>query len=276
VAVVQLGGFNSGDHVVGLIPTGWYPNSVTLSKDGSWAYVVNAKSPTGPNPHWCYTYGPAGYPTCSPANEYNPQLTKAGLQTFQLSSAMAKLSSLTTQVTANNRFSNTSTAGGVMSAVHQGIQHVIYILKENRTYDQILGDLPRGNGDPNLAMFGQAITPNQHKLAEDFVTLDNFRASAEVSNDGWPWSTSARAPDVVEHQYPVNYAQRYYSLGTRQRQDLPPTYTYLRPAGRASTAILFVRRFGPPRESYRTTQVLRRLHLRCWEWLGAAPQASSY
>ena len=214
VAVVQLGGFNSGDHVVGLIPTGWYPNSVTLSKDGSWAYVVNAKSPTGPNPHWCYTYGPAGYPTCSPSNEYNPQLTKAGLQSFQLSSAMAKLPALTSQVSINNRFSNTTATGGVMAAVHQGVQHVIYILKENRTYDQILGDLPRGNGDPNLALFGQAITPNQHKLAEDFVTLDNFRASAEVSNDGWPWSTSARAPDVVEHQYPVNYAQRGLSLDT--------------------------------------------------------------
>ncbi len=65
---------------------------------------------------------------------------------------------------------------------------------------------------PALAMFGQAITPNQHNLAQSFVTLDNFRASAETSNDGWPWSTSARAPDVIEHQFPVNYAQRGLSL----------------------------------------------------------------
>ena len=99
-----------------------------------------------------------------------------------------------------------------MTAVHEGIQHVIYILKENRTYDQILGDLPRGDGDPTLALFGQAITPNQHNLAEQFVTLDNFRASAETSNDGWPWSTSARAPDVIEHQFRVNYSQRGLSL----------------------------------------------------------------
>ena len=101
-----------------------------------------------------------------------------------------------------------------MAAVHSGIQHVIYILKENRTYDQILGDLGRGNGDPTLTLFGQAITPNQHNLAQQFVTLDNFLATAEVSNDGWPWSTSARAPDVVEHQYPINYAQRGLSLDT--------------------------------------------------------------
>ena len=212
IAVVALGGTSSGDHVVGLIPAGWYPNSVSLSNDGAWAYVVNAKSPTGANPNWCYAYGPAGYPTCNPANEYNPQLTKAGLQSFRISSAMAQLPALTSAVAANNRFSNITATGAVMAAVHQGVQHVIYILKENRTYDQILGDLGRGNGDPNLALFGQAITPNQHNLALQFVTLDNFRDTAEVSNDGWPWSTSARAPDVIEHQYPVNYAQRGLSL----------------------------------------------------------------
>jgi len=214
IAVVALGGNNSGDEVVGLIPTGWYPNSVSLSKDGTWAYVVNAKAPTGANPNWCYAYGPAGYPTCTSSNEYNPQLTKAGLESFQLSNAMAQLPALTTQVTTNNRFSNTSSTGPVMAAVHAGVQHVIYILKENRTYDQILGDLGRGNGDPALALFGEVITPNQHHLASQFVTLDNFRATSEVSNDGWPWSTSARAPDVVEHQYPVFYSQRGVSLDT--------------------------------------------------------------
>jgi DNA-binding beta-propeller fold protein YncE len=216
IAVVALNGSNSGDSVAGLIPAGWYPNSVSLSQDGTWAYVVNAKSPTGANPHWCYNYGPTGYPTCAPANEYNPQLTKAGLQSFPIASVTtpAQLQTLTTKVTTNNRFANTSTTGAVMAAVREGVQHVIYILKENRTYDQILGDLGRGNGDPTLALFGQAITPNQHNLAQSFVTLDNFRASAEVSNDGWPWSTSARAPDVVEHQYPVFYSQRGVSLDT--------------------------------------------------------------
>ena len=99
-----------------------------------------------------------------------------------------------------------------MAAVRQGIQHVIFILKENRTYDQILGDLPVGNGDPNLTEFGQAITPNQHNLALNFVTLDNFLATAEVSYDGWLWSTSAQAPDVVERQWPVAYAYRGLSM----------------------------------------------------------------
>ena len=214
IAVVALGGTNSGDHVVGLIPTGWYPNSVSLSNasGSTWAYVVNAKSPTGPNPNWCYAYGPSNYPTCTSSNEYNPQLTKAGLLSFPLASAMTQLPTLTMDVTTNNRFANTSATSSVMAVVHAGVQHVIYILKENRTYDQILGDLGRGNGDRALALFGQAITPNLHNLAQNFVTLDNFRASAEVSYDGWPWSTSARAPDIVEHQYPVNYAQRGLAL----------------------------------------------------------------
>ena len=108
----------------------------------------------------------------------------------------------------NNHFSCTESASdaAVMAAVRAGVQHVIFILKENRTYDQILGDLEVGNGDPDLTEFGQAITPNQHNLALNFVTLDNFMATAEVSNDGWPWSTSARAPDVIERQFPVAYA----------------------------------------------------------------------
>ena len=83
VAVVQLSGTNSGDQVIGLIPTGWYPNSVSINATGTWMYVANAKSPTWPNPDWCYGYGPATFePNCFPANEYNPQQTKAGLQSF--------------------------------------------------------------------------------------------------------------------------------------------------------------------------------------------------
>ena len=199
IAIVNLNGTNRGDNVAGLIPTGWYPNLLSISNDGTWAYVVNMKSPTGANPHECYAYGPTGYPTCMPSGEYNPQLTKGGLLSFPLSSVTANLSDLTARVITNNRFAAPLTAGPNITAVRKGIQHVIYILKENRTYDQILGDLGRGNGDPALTLFGQSITPNQHNLAQDFVTLDNFRDTAEVSYDGWPWSTSARTPDIIEH-----------------------------------------------------------------------------
>ena len=214
IAVVALGGTSRGDRVVGLIPTGWYPNSVSFSGDRNTVYVVNGKSPTGPNPGFCYGgYGPPGSPNCMDSNQYTPQLIKAGFQRFQRPGT-AQLATLTAQVAANNRFSSTESAhdAAVMAAVRRGVQHVIFIIKENRTYDQVLGDLEVGNGDPDLTEFGQAITPNLHNLARKFVTLDNFYASAEVSNDGWPWTTSARAPDVIQRQFPVAYAGRGLSL----------------------------------------------------------------
>jgi len=220
VAVVPLSGTNSGDQVSGLIPTGWYPNSVSINAAGTWMYVANAKSPTGPNPDRCYGYGPASFePNCFPANQYNPQRTKAGLQSFPIPAA-SQLPALTAQVATNDRFSSAETSGAAqtMAAVRQGIQHVIYIIKENRTYDQVLGDLvdakgmPIGDQDPSLVQWGQAITPNLHSLARTFVTLDHFYASSEVSYDGWVWSTSAQCTDVSEHQYPIAYGFRALSI----------------------------------------------------------------
>jgi len=216
IAVVPLNGSDHNDQVAGLIPTGWYPNSVSFSSDGKWAYVVNGKSPTGANPDWCYNYGPSWFPSCQAMNDYNPQITRAGVLSFPTATLAAQLPALTAQVAANNRFSSTENLSDatIMAAVHKGIKHVIFILKENRTYDQVLGDLKVGDGDPSLVQWGSAITPNLHKLATTFVTLDNIMATSEVSNDGWPWTTSARAPDIVEHQYPVAYAGRGLSLDT--------------------------------------------------------------
>jgi hypothetical protein len=149
------------------------------------------------------------------ANQYTPQLTKAGLLSFPLPGA-AQLGALTAQVATNNRFAFTPSGSDqeVLAAVRAGVHHVILIIKENRTYDQVLGDLEIGNGDPALAEFGEAMTPNMHNLARKFVTLDAFYATAEVSNDGWPWTTAASAPDVVQHQVPVAYAGRGLSLDT--------------------------------------------------------------
>src|SRR5262249_8785239 len=81
------------------------------------------------------------------------------------------------------------------------IKHVVYIIKENRTYDQILGDLPQGNGDPSLVMFGREVTPNQHALAEEFVLLDNFYCSGVLSADGHAWATEAYATDYLERHF---------------------------------------------------------------------------
>ena len=87
------------------------------------------------------------------------------------------------------------------------IKHVLFIMKENRTYDQVFGDLKQGNGDPSLTLFGRDVTPNQHALAEQFVLLDNLYCSGEVSQDGQPWTTSAYATDFTQRAWTLSYSK---------------------------------------------------------------------
>jgi phospholipase C len=118
-------------------------------------------------------------------------------------------------------------AGSVVPARPGGpspIEHVIYIVKENRTYDQVLGDLGTGNGDPSLTLFGEEISPNHHKLAREFVLLDNFYVNADVSADGHNWSAAAIAPAYVQRMWPNSYGarRRHYDYEGGERAALPP------------------------------------------------------
>ena len=107
----------------------------------------------------------------------------------------------------------------IMAAVRRQIKHVIYIVKENRTYDQVFGDLPRGNGDPSLAILSP-FSPNHKQLAMDFVLLDNFHDSGTVSGDGWNWSTAARANDYTQKIGPgeLRRSRLQLRLGRREPQ----------------------------------------------------------
>ena len=199
VAVVdlQLG------QVIGRIPTGWYPNSVSISPNGKRLYVVNAKSNSGPNPSNSRTT-PAGQArNTNFRNDYNWALEKAGLSIIPVPQR-GSLARLSAQVDENNGFENRR-PDPIMRLLQKKIKHVIYIVKENRTYDQVLGDLPIGNGDPALTLFPQLISPNHHKLASDFTTFDNFYDSAESSGVGWSWSTFARTTDYTEKSQSVLY-----------------------------------------------------------------------
>jgi DNA-binding beta-propeller fold protein YncE len=209
VAVVQLSPSPKQSRVIGLIPAGWYPNSISFSADGKFTYVVNGKSPTGPNSNNCRGLTLEKAQKCRSANQYNLQLIKAGLQSFPTPNS-GQLQSLTQQVAANNNFRRalSKNEAAKLAFLRSHIKHVIYIVKENRTYDQVLGDLEVGNGDPKLTEFPDATTPNFHRLARNFVTLDNFYDTSEVSFDGWAWSTSAHALDLVEKEVTVNYADR--------------------------------------------------------------------
>ena len=123
------------------------------------------------------------------------------------------------------------------------IEHVIYIVKENRSYDQVLGDLKEGNGDPSLVLFGENITPNHHKLAREFVLLDNFYVNSDVCADGHNWSTAAIAPDYVEKMWPNKYANRrtIYDFEEQDPASLPPAgYLWTN----AAAAGISMRNFG--------------------------------
>jgi YVTN family beta-propeller protein len=219
VAVIRLGDEGDNDRsgsrgeLKGLIPTGWYPNSVSVSADGTTLYVVNGKSNAGPNPLNCRdaaSLQPGGNENaCNASNQYVWQNTKAGFLTTPVPHG-EDLEVLTAQVAKNNHYDAKQDDADqeIMGFLHGKIQHVIYIVKENRTYDQILGDLGKGNGDPSIVVYPQPLTPNLHALANNFVDLDNFYDSGEVSGDGWNWSTSARAADTIEKTEPINYAGR--------------------------------------------------------------------
>jgi hypothetical protein len=176
-------------------------------------YVVNRKSPPGANPMACgpnFAADRKAPRACSSANQYIFQLEKAGLLSFPLPDPAA-LGELTQQTGRNiglMRGTESAKALETMAALRSKIKHVIFIIKENRTYDQVLGDLEIGNGDPKLAILGEALTPNHHDLARKFVTFDNFHDSGEQSSTGWTWSTAARVTDILEKTAPVNYAGR--------------------------------------------------------------------
>ncbi len=209
IAVISLAQ-GQPHRVIGLIPTGWYPQSISISRDGKTLYDVNSKSNPGPNSSYDGTPMPAkNFRAHQIANQYILQLEKAGLQAIPVPTRV-ELAQLTKRAAANN-FLNTLPVRQdeqMMAELRQHIKHVIYIVKENRTYDQVLGDLEHGNGDPRLAEFGKIITPNQHGLADQFVDLDNFYCSGEVSGNGWPWSTSARETDLNVKTVPLSYAGR--------------------------------------------------------------------
>ena len=212
-AVAMVTPTTSGARVDGLVPTGWYPSAVATSADGARVFVVNRKSPPGPNPLGCLpklAVVKAQPKACGAANQYVFQLEKAGLLQFPMPDGKA-LVRTTKQVAMNIGLDDAkmrAAAEATMAALRVRIKHVVFIVKENRTYDQVLGDLPIGNGDPHLAILSKSLSPNHHALAQNFVTLDNFYDSGEQSSTGWTWTTAGRVPDLLEKTAPVNYARR--------------------------------------------------------------------
>jgi YVTN family beta-propeller protein len=204
-AVVDISGARS--RVIGFVPTGWYPTDAFGLPDGRMA-VLNGKglrsypNPDGPNP--------AKTGNASP--QYGPRIQTGTVQFVDVPDE-TKLQSLTAEVLSNTPYRDEKLDDAGIppdSPVHANgpIKHVIYIVKENRTYDQVLGDMKEGNGDPSLVLFGESSTPNFHKMAREFVLLDNFYVNSDVSADGHNWATAAIAPDFTQRMWPSQYAGR--------------------------------------------------------------------
>ena len=185
----------------GYLPVGWYPTSVIVSPDGKKLFVANAKGVATRNPN-AVPVGQEGK-----NGRYIENIIEGTISVIPVPNA-ATLSQTTPHVVALNRITPTLNQDAKRLLDNPGIEHVIYIIKENRTFDQVLGDLPQANGDPSLTLFPRAVTPNLHALAERFVILDNFYCCAEVSADGWCWSTSGMASEYTSRNTPYNYSGR--------------------------------------------------------------------
>jgi hypothetical protein len=184
---------------LGFIPTDWYPSALAVQGDD--LLIATAKGQgTRPNKG----SGKTAWEVKHHEHPYIPTLLRGSIARLNIPSTLGKLDELTRVVEHDNLLHNDPAtiqfAGG-----KNPIKHVIYVIKENRTYDQILGDLKVGDGDSSLTMYGAEITPNEHKLALQFGVLDNFYDSGEVSGDGHLWSTAAITSDYNEKTWQIAY-----------------------------------------------------------------------
>jgi YVTN family beta-propeller protein len=208
-------------HVDGFIPAGWYPTAVRVLPSGT-LVILNGKglrsypNPNGPNPR------AGAAPVHGGVREpgfvaYLQTGTASWIEPF----TDDQLAAWTRKAMALSFYQDAKLD---VPVALPPIQHILYIEKENRSYDQVLGDMKEGNGDPSLVLFGENVTPNLHKIAREFVLLDNFYVNADVSADGNNWSTAAIAPDWVQKLWPTEYAGRHrlYDFEEQDPGALPP------------------------------------------------------
>ena len=206
-------------HLLGFVPTGWYPTSVRALADGRLVVLNGRGDRSFPSPK-------------GPGVEYVAKM-QTGSASIVDAFDSAALETYTNTVLRNSPYRDdlldfVDTGSGNPVPSEPGgptpIEHVIYIAKENRSYDQVLGDIGKGNSDAPLAQFGQDVTPNEHKLAREFVLFDNFYTNADVGADGHNWSAGAIANDYVQKLWPNSYGGRrkHYDYEGQEITALPP------------------------------------------------------
>ncbi|HME08584.1 MAG TPA: hypothetical protein VKG25_16125, partial [Bryobacteraceae bacterium] len=215
VAMVDISG-RARSVVLGFIPAAWYPTALAVSPDGKDLYIGAGKGRgIGANVPFAEQPNRLGRPpenlldnprVDSKQYNYLGTLLRGYVYTLPVPDER-ELRSLTAQVRENHPEPK-KPEPSIQEAALSKIKHAVYIIRENRTYDQVFGDVPRGNGDPNLVLFGDKITPNAHRLAEQYVLFDNFYANGEVSWDGHEWCDYAYATDYTQRFWMYNYSGR--------------------------------------------------------------------
>lgn len=214
-------------HLEGFIPTGWYPTAVRLLEGGDLAILNGKGLGSRPSPDGPRIEGGAD------ATGYIPRM-QTGTAAFVTVPDDAQLNKYTRTVLENSPYQDDLLYGPVTDEQvlrfsraedrPSPIQHVIYIIKENGTYDQVLGDLEKGNGDKSLVLFGEQVTPNLHRLAREFITYDNFYENSDVGAEGHNWLAAAIAPDYTVKTWPNEYAgrRRNYDFEGGETANSPP------------------------------------------------------
>ena len=196
---------------LGFIPAGWYPTAVRVNHAGKTLYIANAKGTTskpnreGPNPLVARPGGIRQYIASLFEGTLSILPVPTPNQMVGFTRTVYACSPLKTQLDQPPAARPAGHPVPAQVGVKSPIEHCVYIIKENRTYDQVFGDLPEGNGEKSLCLFPEEVTPNHHALVREFVVLDNFYAEAEVSADGHEWSMGAYATDYVEKTWPLSY-----------------------------------------------------------------------
>jgi YVTN family beta-propeller protein len=196
---------------IGFIPTAWNPTDVDITRDGSKLAITTANA-AGRRPRRCagpYAVGDCSTGDLAYSSAAGRPSTKGGISVVRTPRKMKRLRKLTRAVLRNNRVHARLAAKPPYLGA---IRHVIYVVKENRTYDQVLGNLGKGDGDPNLTLFNDDSAPNHRELARRFTLFDNFFADADVSADGLSWAFGAGVSDYIDKTWPITY-----SPGARRR-----------------------------------------------------------
>jgi YVTN family beta-propeller protein len=207
VAVIDISDAKES-RVLGFIPTGWYPSALAISHDGKRLFIgvgkglqfrANATSATK-----------VVSPESVDHYDYIGDCLTGAVSVVSIPDAK-QLAAYTKQVVANTPHENNSADPIAIRSAKAGfakIKHVVYIIRENRTYDEVFGDIPKGNGRPDLCLFGRAVTPNAHALAGQYTLLDNLYCNGEVSEDGHRWCDAAYATDYTERMWTNGYSGR--------------------------------------------------------------------